>query len=87
MKYELHKDIMYIDCEVCGFESQCFCPLGGNYSEQVIQAAKAEGCEAIKNPNGSFLFKCPKGHEAIMLPTEIKFRKRYQYPKLKNERT
>ncbi len=69
---------MYIDCEVCGFESKCFCPLGKDFSQQLIDAIVGEGCDYSKNSNGSFNVKCPSGHEASLLPTEAKFRKRYK---------
>lgn len=67
---------MYIDCEKCGFESECFVILGCNFNEQAVAKAKENGCTCTVNPNGSLSFQCPQGHAADLFPTELKFKKR-----------
>lgn len=76
----LEAALMYIDCETCGFESQCFLPLGKDYAKQLGVAITENGCSYTVKSNGVFEVKCPKGHKAEILPTEIKFRKRYKPP-------
>ena len=68
---------MYIDCKTCGYESKCFCPLGPDYHEAMMAGVEGNGCSAIKKEDGSYVIKCPNGHDADYLPTEIKFMKRH----------
>jgi hypothetical protein len=70
---------MYIDCKTCGYESNYFLTLGPNPEERLIAAIENNGCSYSKT-NGPIAIKCPQGHDADLLPTSTKFRKRYIPP-------
>lgn len=69
---------MYVDCSTCNYESGEICLIGKTTLESYSKRYKF-----TIEQDGSL--RCPSGHEASLLPTQIKFCKKYIPPKLKND--
>jgi len=76
---------MYVDCKICGYESCTLLLLGAEYDKVATEIIEKDGGSMVRNTKGDWEIECPNGHDADLLPTVVKFWKRYKPPLLKND--